>query len=129
MSRSARTDAFTAIQGKVGERIGWVRELVQPNRRKAARTLGVDNSQLVRIESGERAASIFLVIEVANRYRCTTDFILRGVMTARMDEELALKLAALHPELVLPEYYRDADRDTAPVAGTRHRPKTPAPVS
>ena len=128
MSRTARPEAYTAIQKKIGERIGWVRELVQPNRYEAARTLGLDPSTLAKIEAGSRAASIFNVISIANRYRCTTDFILRGVMSARMDDELALKLAALHPELVLPQLGKAADTGTGQDADTHLQPKIPVPV-
>ena len=128
MSRTARPDAYSSIQRDVGERIQWVRELIQPNAAEAARTLGVDRSTLHKIESGERAPSIFNIIAIANRYRCTTDFLLRGVMSARIDEELALKLAALHPELVLPAARTGERTDTPRFVGTRPQPKILAPV-
>ena len=128
MSKTARPEAYTAIQKDIGERIGWVRELIEPNRYEAARTLGLDPSTLAKIESGDRAASIFNIISIANRYRVTADFLLRGVMSARMDEELALKLAALHPELVLPELGKAARTGTGQDADIHPQPRIPAQV-
>ena len=128
MSRTARPESYTAIRVKIGERIGWVRELVMPNRTEAAETLGMDPSTLAKIESGDRTPSVYQIIEFANRFRVSTDFILREMLTARTDEELALKLAALHPEVVLQPESTETGTDKALASGKRQRPKTRAPV-
>ena len=123
MSKTARPEAYTLIQAGVGQRIQWVREMLMPNRAECARLLGVDKSTLAKIESGERAASIFNIIELANRFRCSTDFLLRGLLIAKTDEELALALAARHPELVLPPKRMGSDKGKVPADGTPPQPR------
>jgi transcriptional regulator with XRE-family HTH domain len=117
MSKTARPDAFSYVQQGVGARIRWVRELAIPNRSEAARLLGVDPSTLAKIEDGTRAPSIFNVIEIANRFRVSTDFLLRGLLVARTDEQLALHLAAQHPELVRQLEGTFQNRDTGQAGG------------
>ncbi len=107
----------------------WARELVEPNRSEAARVLGVDTSTLTKIEAGTRAPTIFLVIQYANRYRVSTDYLLRGQLKGRMDEEMMLKLAALHPELVLDQRSTDLGMGTAQGAGRHRLPMRPDPVN
>lgn len=115
MSKQARPESYTLVQKGVGARIAWVREILMPNRSELARLMGVDPSTLAKIEDGERAPSIFNVIEIANRFRVSTDFLLRGLLTAQTDHELALELAARHPELVLqhPRTGESTGRDQA----------------
>jgi transcriptional regulator with XRE-family HTH domain len=125
MAKTSRPDAFTQVQKGVGQRIAWVREIVMPNRAEAARLIGVDPSTLAKIESGDRAPSIFNVLEIANRFRCSTDFLLRGLLTAQTDMEMALALAARHPELVLPPEYREERMGSGTDAGTHQPPKRP----
>jgi len=127
MSRQPRPEAYSVVQRGVGERIRWVRETVIPNRSEAARVLGIDPSTLAKIESGERPPSIFNVIEIANRFRVSTDFLLRGLLVARTDQELALTLAAKHPELVLPPEHMRTDTDTDRGADKSPPPRTPPP--
>lgn len=89
----------------------WARELVFPNQSECARLLGVDASTLNKIEKGDRAPSVFLIISLSNRLRVSTDFLLKGVLNGRTDEEMALRLAALHPELVLQQQDKAFHRD------------------
>ena len=129
MSRQARPEGVTLIQAGVGQRIRWVRELLIPNRSEAARLLGIDPSTLAKIESGDRAPSIFNVIEIANRFRVSTDFLLRGLLIAQTDHELALTLAARHPELVLPRDYTDRDMGKDQGDGKSPQPRTQPPAT
>ena len=101
MSKNARPESYSLVQKGVGQRIAWVREILMPNRSELARLMGIDPSTLAKIEDGDRAPSIFNVIDIANRFRVSTDFLLRGLLVAQMDHQLALELAARHPELVL----------------------------
>lgn len=103
-------------------RISWARELVMPNQSECARLLGVDASTLNKIEKGDRAPSVFLIAALSNRLRVSTDFLLKGVLNGRTDEELALRLAALHPELVLQQ------QDKAPHTGKNTPFDMPAPT-
>lgn len=91
-----------------------------PNQSECARLLGVDASTLNKIEKGDRAPNVFLIAALSNRLRVSTDFLLKGVLNGRTDEELALRLAALHPELVLQQ------QDTVPHMGKSTPSDTPA---
>lgn len=113
MAKEKRPDAYTEVQADVGKRIKWARELVQPNRAAFARDMGVDRSTLAKIEDGERAPSIFNVLDIAHRLRVTADYILKGTLKG-VDGELAGRLVALHPELA-PGTGTATDSDTSPL--------------
>lgn len=117
MPKTLKPDAYSKLQVQIGERMKWARELVEPNRTEIARIMDVDPSTLAKNEEGGRAPSIFTIIQYANRFRVSTDYLLRGQLIGRMDEEMRVKLAALHPELVLPRMDTDADTDTARADG------------
>jgi transcriptional regulator with XRE-family HTH domain len=105
----------------------WVREVLNIGGAEAARLMGVHHTTLNKIELGERAASVFNVIEFATRFRVSTDFLLRGQLHGRTDEELALELVARHPEIVLNrERSTGTDTPSTSGGGGKYRPpKTP----
>ncbi|GBR44178.1 helix-turn-helix domain-containing protein [Neokomagataea thailandica] len=121
MAKQKRSDSLTVLQRAIGQRIAWARELVIPNQSECARLLGIDASTLNKIERGDRAPNVFLIAALSNRLRVSTDFLLKGVLNGRTDEELALRLAALHPELVLQR------QDTASHTDRNSPSDTPAP--
>ncbi|GBR55012.1 transcriptional regulator [Neokomagataea thailandica NBRC 106555] len=121
MAKQKRSDSLTVLQRAIGQRIAWARELVIPNQSECARLLGIDASTLNKIERGDRAPNVFLIAALSNRLRVSTDFLLKGVLNGRTDEELALRLAALHPELVLQR------QDTASNTGKNMLSDTPDP--
>ena len=128
MSRTARPEAYSAVQAAVGTRMRWVREALGLGGAEAARLLGVHQTTLNKIELGERAASIFNVIEFSARFRVSTDFLLRGQLSGKTDEELALVLAAQHPEIVLRRESGTAPDSpgTSKPAGKHRQPRTRA---
>lgn len=128
MSKTPRPEAYTDLQEQIGQRIAWARELVFPNRSELARIMEIDASTLAHIEAGSRSPSIFNVIELSNRLRVSTDYILKGLLTSRTDEEMALRLAAFHPELVLGRVGKVEGTDTGRVDDTQNQTKTPARV-
>ncbi|GAD26558.1 MULTISPECIES: helix-turn-helix domain-containing protein [Gluconobacter] len=125
MAKHKRSDSLTILQRAIGTRIAWARELVIPNQSECARLLGVDASTLNKIERGDRAPSVFLIAALSNRLRVSTDFLLKGVLNGRTDEELALRLAALHPELVLQRQDMAPDTDKNTTFGIPDQPKRP----
>lgn len=116
VARQKRPKSYSAVQVDIGKRIKWARELVEPNRAAFARVLGVDRSTVQKIEDGDRAPSIFNVLDMAHRLRVTPDYILTGTLRG-VEGELAGLLAAEHPELV----YNDTGTDD----GTYPLPKKP----
>lgn len=125
MAKTKRTEAFTEMQRAVGVRIGWARELVYPNQAEFARLIGVDQSTLNKIEAGDRAPNIFIITEVSNRLRVSTDFLLKGTLVGRTDEEMALRLGAMHPELASQLVGTDQGTGTGRISGRLPPPKTP----
>lgn len=99
VSKISRPEAVTILQVKIGHRIRVARELVEPNRAAFARDMEVDRSTLTKIEAGQRAPSIFNVIDIAHRLRVTTDYILRGSLRG-IDGELAALLSLSDPEIL-----------------------------
>lgn len=119
MSRVSRPQSYTAVQKEIGKRIQWVREMAEPNRAEFARIMGVDKSTLAKIEAGERAPSVFNVLDLAHRLRVSTDYILTGSLRG-VDGEMAALLAHAHPDLL-------PDRpNTATPIDTSPAPRKPA---
>jgi len=125
MSRTARPSSVSEIQAAIGERILWARELVEPNRSAMARAMRVDRTTLQKIEDGSRAPSVFNVLDLAEKLRVSTDYILRGSMQG-VDGELAAMLVARHPELA-PLPPRGGTSGTATHDGTSRAPRIPRP--
>src|SRR5689334_17065802 len=101
MVKTARPEAYSAVQAAVGTRMRWVREALDIGQAEAARLMGIHSTTLAKIEVGTRAASVFNLIEFSVRFRVGGDFLLRGVLNEGTDKDLALKLAAMHPEVIL----------------------------
>jgi transcriptional regulator with XRE-family HTH domain len=99
MARNKRPESVRDLQIQIGERIRWVRELVAPNAAAFAREMELHHSTLQYIENGSRAPSIFHVMQIADKLRVTTDYILFGTLRG-VDGELAATLATRHPELM-----------------------------
>ena len=117
MAKTKRPESVTAIQADIGKRILWARELVEPNRAAFARLLGVDRSTLQKIEDGDRAPSVFNVLDISHRLRVSTDYILHGSLVG-VDRELADMLVSRHPDLL-------ADSRRATGDGTSGTPRKP----
>lgn len=66
------------MQAAIGYRIRLAREAIEPDRAAFARMLPVDPATLRRIEDGETAPSVFLVMELARRLRVSPNHIILG---------------------------------------------------
>lgn len=103
MPRRARTQTSAAILEGMSERLKWVREIVEPNQSECARLMGIVASTWNKYEAGTRTPDIFVLIEFCNRFRCSLDFLYRGLLDG-LDRDLERKLVALHPQLVLDQH-------------------------
>jgi transcriptional regulator with XRE-family HTH domain len=101
MSRYPRGEALSLVQQKIGTRIRWVQEIYNPNAAAVARELGMDPSTLIKIMTGNRPPNVFNVLDMCRLFGVSADFLLRGKLVAETDMTMAIRLAALHPELVL----------------------------
>lgn len=93
----------------VGERLRWAREEIEPNATVVARYLEVDPSTLNKWEAGTRLPDVFKMADLAENLRITLDYLYRGRLEG-VDRELALRLAAKHPELVLRQPLNGTDQ-------------------
>ena len=101
MSRRARRASYRDVQAQIGQRLRWVREIIYPNRAEFAREIGLDRTTVQKIEDGDRAPSVFNVLEFCHALHVSPNYLLLGSMQG-MDGELAAALAARHPELAHP---------------------------
>lgn len=106
----------------VGQRLKWVREIVEPNQAECARIMSTEQSTWNKYEAGTRKQDPYKMVEFCNRFRVTLDYLYRGVL-AGVHEDLSLQLAARHPELVL------GPTDMAQDKGKPQSSRTPSKVA
>lgn len=119
MSRTPRPEAYTDTQLAIGQRIRQVRLFAGETKAVASRYLKVDPSTMAKIEDGTRSASIFFIIEVATRYRVTTDYLLRGLLIAPLDPEMSAKIeeeGAVASALASRQRHKEEGKDKAQVS-------------
>jgi DNA-binding XRE family transcriptional regulator len=92
-----QASTFTAAAGRRMQMVAAVAELSQS---EIARAVRVDQSTVNKWFAGKRLPSVYQVSMFCEAYGASLDFIYRGSLVGcRM--ELAVKLAATYPELVL----------------------------
>ena len=65
------------LHGRIGERIRKVREARLCSQKQVSQRSGLSQSQLSRIEAGERAASLYSLTKIANALRVTPGFLMK----------------------------------------------------
>ena len=136
MAKTSRPEVYVTVQAQIGSRIKEVRELRKLTKAGLARALSVDPSTLAKIEDGSRAPSVFNIIQMANRLRVTTDYLLRGqvqgrteqCVEGRMDEETAFELGKKAGVRQQSQTRTELSTDTDPVSCTPRQTKTLAPT-
>ncbi len=113
MPRRSREPSISEAMAATGRYLKWAREIVEPNQAECARIMDIGQSVWNKWEKGTRAPDPYKMIEFCARFRVTMDYIYRGRLQG-VNPELALHLAALHPELVLGHADTDRDRDMLP---------------
>lgn len=84
----------------VGNRLRWVRELVADNQTQAAKMVGCDQSTFSGYENGDRLISMRVAMLACQKWGITLDYLYRGRLTSEVRQDVALRLAAAHRELV-----------------------------
>ncbi|MFC7738703.1 helix-turn-helix domain-containing protein [Roseomonas sp. GCM10028921] len=110
MSKTARPEASTSQQAGIGQRIRWTREAAGLSLRECSEVIGVHYTTLSKIENGDRAPSILNIIALSGHFSLPADFFLRGYIRPQVDGDLALRLVAHHPEIVLGSKHGDDGR-------------------
>lgn len=92
--------AGSAWVREVGQRLRWVREIVAETQTAAAKQLGVDQSTFSGYEAGDRLLPTHIAMRACQAWGLTLDFLYRGSLSSEVRQDVAVRLAAAHPELV-----------------------------
>lgn len=84
----------------VGRRLLWAREIAADNQSQAAKLLGCDQSTMSQYEAGKRLVPLRIALAACQHWGLTLDYLYRGTLTSEVRQDIAVRLAAAHPELV-----------------------------
>jgi transcriptional regulator with XRE-family HTH domain len=85
----------------VGERLRWVREALELTQAQIAVAVGIDQSAWSHYELGRRWPDIGTAMRLVAKLKISLPYLLDGSLEG-VERQLAIRLAAYHPELVLP---------------------------
>ena len=107
---------------RIGDRLRWVRELVDSTPTQLAADLGVDSSSVRHIENGIRLPSLRMLMVLCHVLRISPQYLLWGSLVG-VEPELAARLKAEHPELSWPAASSapDSSHKLRPSSGHRSR--------
>lgn len=97
--RYARTDADRQLLRQIGQRIRWAREVLGLTRPQLAEMIGVDVGTWAWYEQGKRFPDLMRIPDICGRLKVDTEYLIRGSLLG-VEKEVAIRLAARHPELV-----------------------------
>lgn len=102
----------------VGQRLLWVREIVADNQTQAARMVEVDQSTFSLYEKGGRLVPPHVAMRMCAAWGLTLDYLYAGKLGSAVQQDVAVRLAAAHPELVeeAPPVSRRRAKEVAQVA-------------
>lgn len=95
---------------EMGRRLRWVREALGQSQGQIAEAVGVHQTAWSLYERGLRWPDQFEAVRLIAKLRISREYLLEGDLSG-VERELAIRLAASHPELVKPN-------NTAPRTGT-----------
>ena len=111
MGRPARTAADRAMMAHMGQRLRWVREAMGISQEAIAVAAGVHQTAWSLYERGLRWPDQFEVPRLLAKLKISREYLLENTLEG-VDPALAIRLAAMHPELAGPT-------GTAPRTGRR----------
>lgn len=83
---------------KMGQRLRWVREALGLNQTDMARMVGLTQTGWSLYERGARWPDQFAAVRLMAKLKITREYLLEGDLSG-IDRELAIQIAAQHPEL------------------------------
>jgi len=101
MGRLGRTAEDRALMRQMGQRLRWVREALGLNQTDMARLVGLTQTGWSLYERGKRWPDQFAAVRLMAKLKITREYLLSGDLTG-IDRELAIRIAAQHPQLVAP---------------------------
>jgi transcriptional regulator with XRE-family HTH domain len=101
MGRPPLDDADREIMAAMGERLRWVREALGMSQEQIAILVGVHQTSWSKYELGQRMPHPAHVIRFCGKLHITVPYLLSGKLED-VGRDLAIHLAARHPELVPP---------------------------
>lgn len=102
MGRPPRTVADKAMMLKMGTRLRWVREAMDKSQEEMAEIVGVHQTAWSKYESGQRWPDQFGIPRILAKLRISRAYLLDDSLQG-VDRDLAIRLAADHPELAGPK--------------------------
>lgn len=101
MGRPRRTVADKQMMREVGVRLKWVREAMGLSQQEIADLIGLHQTAWSLYERGLRFPDQFEVVRLAAKLKISLPYLLEATLEG-VERELAIRLAARHPELVEP---------------------------
>jgi transcriptional regulator with XRE-family HTH domain len=102
MGRPVRSDADRLLMKQMGERLRWIREaLGNPSQEKLATLIGVHQTSWSLYERGLRWPDAFEIVRIISKLKISREYLVEGRLDG-VERDLAIRLAAAHPELVRP---------------------------
>ncbi|HEY6254509.1 MAG TPA: helix-turn-helix transcriptional regulator [Xanthobacteraceae bacterium] len=99
--RPKRTEADRALMAAMGMRLRWVRDALDLRQHQIAEAVGIDQTTWSLYELGKRWPDQFAAARLIAKLKISHAYLLEGSLEG-VERELAIQLAARHPELAAP---------------------------
>jgi transcriptional regulator with XRE-family HTH domain len=86
---------------EMGQRIRWVRDIYGKSQAQMAEEVGIDQTAWSLYERGQRWPDIAQAARIVAKLKVSHAYLLDGSLEG-VERDLAIRLAAYHPQLVLP---------------------------
>ena len=101
------------LQKDMGKRLRWVRKAMgDPPQEALSKMLGLHQTSISLYERGKRMPDQFEAVRIIAKLKISREYLMEGSLEG-VDRDLAIRLAAAHPELV-PPIRKDLSKDTDP---------------
>lgn len=103
MARQRRTSTDLELMVAMGQRLRWVRDILGKSQAQMADAVGIDQTAWSLYERGQRWPDVTQAARIVAKLKVSLSYLLEGSLEG-VERELAIRLAAHHPELVLPKH-------------------------
>jgi transcriptional regulator with XRE-family HTH domain len=101
MGRPARTAEDRELMQHMGQRLKWVREAMEKSQAEMADIVGVHQTAWSLYERGRRWPDQFEAVRLMAKLQISREYLLEDSLEG-VERDLAIRLAARHPELAPP---------------------------